>query len=217
MAGWSRQQKGALRGAVALGAALALSGCASMSDEECLTADWRLLGYEDALQGRSTATIAQYRRACAAVSVTPNLDLYQQGHQEGARQYCTAANGYRAGSNGSTYQGICPADLETGFMRGFQDGRELYSLASEISTLQASITKQESDIAAFEREIADLEEAIIDDGSSADQRRANMAEIENLNERIVELEVEISGTRRRIEEIEAEHETVAREHRLLGY
>lgn len=216
MAGWSLRGM-VLPGALGISATLALSGCASMSEEECLTADWRLLGYEDALQGRSTATIAQHRRACAGVSITPDLDLYQQGHTEGARLYCTAANGYLAGSRGSTYQGICPADLETGFMQAYRDGRELYAVTSEISTLQASIRQQQSAIEGMRHDIEELESEIVSEDSTADVRRANLEEIEGLSDRIAESEVEIAQAQRRLLELELEQETVSREHRLLGY
>lgn len=194
-----------------------LTGCASMSEEECLNADWRLMGFTDALQGRSTAALAQHRRACAAVNVTPDLDLYRQGHEEGARQYCTPANGYRAGSSGSTYQGICPADLETAFMRGYQDGRELYTITSEISRLKGVVTTNEVGIDKLRRDIAKLEEGIVSSESTPDQRRANLAEIENVGKDITEMEVVIADAKRRLLELESEQETVTREHRLLGY
>lgn len=216
MAGWSLRGV-VLPGALGLCAAIGLSGCASLSEEECLTADWRLLGYEDALRGRSTATISQHRRACAGVSVVPDLELYQQGHQEGARLYCTAANGYRAGSGGSTYQGICPADLETGFLRAYQDGRELYAVTSEIGTLQAATSRNESEIERIRRQIEELEDEIVAEDSTADQRRSKLEEIENLGKRIAEIEVEIAQAQRRLLELELEEETVTREHRLLGY
>lgn len=216
MAGQSWQGS-AFAGLACIFLAGSLGGCASMSEEECLNADWRLMGFEDALQGRSTATIAQHRRACAAVNVTPDLDLYRQGHEEGARQYCTPANGYRAGSSGSTYQGICPADLETAFMRGYQDGRELYTITSEISRLKGVVTTSEAGIDKLRRDILKLEETIVSADSTPDQRRANLAEIEDLGEDITELEVTIADARRKLLELESEQETVTRDHRLLGY
>lgn len=216
MAGQSWQGS-ALKGLVCILFAGSLSGCASMSEEECLNADWRLMGFTDALQGRSTAALAQHSRACAAVNVTPDLDLYRQGHEEGARQYCTPANGYRAGSSGSTYQGICPADLETAFMRGYQDGRELYTITSEISRLKGVVTTSEAGITKLRRDILKLEEAIVSSDSTPDQRRANLAEIEDLGEDITELEVTIADAKRRLLALESEQETVTRDHRLLGY
>jgi hypothetical protein len=204
-------------GAFALCALLFLSSCSSMSNEECRVADWRLLGYEDAMAGRSTANIASYRRACAGVAVVPDLDLYRQGHQEGARQYCTVANGYRAGSNGSSYQGICPVDLELTFMQGFQDGRSLYTYTNQISTLQSELRQSESELAQYRRQIETLESAIVAADSSPDQRRADLSEIETLNGRIAEREVLIAQTQRRIAELELGHRELVQEHRQLGY
>ena len=46
-----------------LAAMLALAGCAGMSEQACLTSDWRTVGFEDGSLGRSEATIGNYRKA----------------------------------------------------------------------------------------------------------------------------------------------------------
>ena len=38
---------------------LLLGGCATMSEQECLVSDWRAIGYEDGVQGRSEAVIGK--------------------------------------------------------------------------------------------------------------------------------------------------------------
>lgn len=202
---------------LALGAFLLLPGCASMTEEECLTADWRLMGYEDAMAGRSTSTISQHRRACAAVGVSPDLDLYQAGHREGARLYCTPINGYRTGTMGTRYQSICPADLERDFMTAFQDGRELYELTSNISHFQSEVRKHKAEITRLRDEIETLEEAIVDADSSADLRRANLREISTLGEKIATHEVELAQAQRSIAQLELTHYYLLEDHRLMGY
>lgn len=203
--------------ALAVCAVLALASCASMSEQECLTADWRLMGYTDAMEGRSTATISQHRRACAAVSVVPDLDLYQYGHEEGARQYCTAANGYRVGSNGTNYQSICPADLEYLFLDAYQDGRKLYDITKEISDLETEMRKDESLVKELRRDIEKLEKAIVDDDTTAAERRAKLAEISALGDQISNLEVDVSQARRSISRLEMQQYYMREDHRLLGY
>ena len=51
--------------------ALALPGCATMDKSECLTVDWRTIGYEDGVAGHSGDCIAQHRKACAKYGVAP--------------------------------------------------------------------------------------------------------------------------------------------------
>src|SRR5512139_1467654 len=108
--------------------ALAMSGCSTMNKQECLSVDWRTVGYEDGVAGYSGDRIAQHRKACAKYGVQTDLDQYQGGRAQGLREYCKPANGYRLGSRGGSYGGVCPADMEDGFMSAFEVGHQLYTL-----------------------------------------------------------------------------------------
>src|SRR5262249_44695875 len=119
--------------------ALTTAGCAGMSKEECLAMDWRTLGYEDGVAGYPGDHIAQHRKACAKYGVRSDLDLYQSGRAQGLREYCQPANGYRLGSNGAVYRGVCPADLEGDFVRAFEAGQQLYTLESRVSDAKARL------------------------------------------------------------------------------
>ena len=81
-----------------LAAAAALSGCNSMSAQECLATDWRTVGYEDGVNGYTGDRIGHYRKACSEHGVTPNLEQYQAGREQGLREFCKPANGFRVGS-----------------------------------------------------------------------------------------------------------------------
>src|SRR6516162_3490156 len=101
---------------------LVLGGCASMSKDECLTVDWRTVGYEDGVAGYPGDRIAQHRKDCAKYGVSTNLELYQQGRDQGLQEYCQPANGYRIGVGGGGYAGVCPANLEPAFLGAFNSG-----------------------------------------------------------------------------------------------
>ena len=64
-----------------------LSGCATMSKEECKQADWYLKGVEDASQGYATDRVVEHGKACARVNVVPDMKEYRKGHLKGARLY----------------------------------------------------------------------------------------------------------------------------------
>ena len=76
---------------------LLATGCASMDEDECRVADWRAIGYEDGASGRAASQLGERREACADHGVTPNFVAYRQGREEGLREYCTPAMGYRLG------------------------------------------------------------------------------------------------------------------------
>ena len=70
-----------------------LAGCSStMSKDECRTVDWRTVGYEDGVAGRSGERIGEHRKACAEHGVTPDLNAYRAGRAEGLREYCQPHN-----------------------------------------------------------------------------------------------------------------------------
>src|SRR5690242_16916844 len=102
--------------ALVLLVALATSGCSTMSKDECLAVNWRTVGYEDGVAGYSGDRISQHRKACAKYGVQTDLGQYQDGRAQGLREYCKPSNGYRIGSLGGSYGGVCPADMEDNFV-----------------------------------------------------------------------------------------------------
>lgn len=99
---------------------LLLSGCAGLSQEECLTADWQIIGFEDGAAGRSASRIGDHRRACAKHGVSPDKTAYDTGYDEGIRQYCSLGRGSNAGAAGYSRLQVCPADSD--YQRGYEEG-----------------------------------------------------------------------------------------------
>src|SRR5690606_23590056 len=118
---------------------LAASGCAGMSEQACLSSDWRTVGFEDGAAGRSVATVGGYRQACGKHGISPDLDGYRAGHAEGVEVYCRPSRGFDAGRSGSSYQGVCPANLEPEFLDAYNAGRHLYELESAVRGADARI------------------------------------------------------------------------------
>ena len=59
-----------------------------MGKSECVTADWRTIGYEDGLRGYPADRIGAHRVACAKHQVAPNLPAYSDGRERGLVEYC---------------------------------------------------------------------------------------------------------------------------------
>ena len=104
--------------------AFALTGCASMSKDECLTADWRLIGFEDGASGRSPTDISERRKACASYGVTPDRAAYFEGYQEGVAAFCSYNRGLGDGTGGAAANRICPQDSD--YQAGYADGLDTY-------------------------------------------------------------------------------------------
>src|SRR5882757_4069724 len=115
------------------------SGCASMSQQECAATDWQTVGYEDGVNGYSGGRIARYRTACSKYGVAPDLARYQAGREQGLREFCRSANGYRLGAAGGSYRSVCPNDLEAPFLSAFNAGHELYTLQARVWSTDAQL------------------------------------------------------------------------------
>lgn len=105
---------------------ITITGCASMSKQDCETADWHTIGYNDGARGDFYSNLDNYRKRCAGFQITPDTNAYQNGWNQGIRSYCTGEIGYRIGMAGQAYQNICPADLAPGYMAGWQQGIQQY-------------------------------------------------------------------------------------------
>lgn len=116
-----------------------LAACASMSEKECLSADWFEQGHLDGRNGQPPTRIIEHRKACAKVAVMPDGELYRQGWEHGIIEYCTPANGLAEGRAGRTYRNVCPAELEGEFLFSHQRGMELYEAERRVSDLQRQI------------------------------------------------------------------------------
>ena len=169
--------------AVLLASLLVLSGCATLSEEECLTADWFSIGFEDGANGYPSNRIGAHREACAKHGVTPDLRQYQDGHEEGLLNFCTARNGFSRARNGYQYTGICPPSLEPEFLDGYQAGREIYAVTSELSGLRSEQRSNENELSQSQRRLSEMEAVLFSESLSEEERRATYNEITRLRER----------------------------------
>ena len=66
-----------------------LSGCASISEAECRSADWYALGHRDGLLYGIRPQIEIYARQCRAFGVTASASVYLDGWQLGYSEWVT--------------------------------------------------------------------------------------------------------------------------------
>ena len=118
------------------GAILALTGCATLSPDECRTANWHSMGFEDGAAGNRATRLAEHQGACVKVGILPDAQSYAAGRAEGLKSYCTAEAGYRSGRRGDNYQGVCPADTMHSFMPAYERGRNYYEIMREIDDME---------------------------------------------------------------------------------
>jgi hypothetical protein len=176
--------------------ALALTGCASMSKDECLNVDWRTVGYEDGAAGRSGEAIGQHRKACAAAGVVPNLDAYRAGRAEGLREFCRPQNGYRVGLSGMSYGGICPEDLAPAFLQAYDAGQELHAREYRVSYAGEQLEHMRRQLDTIEHQMTEAGLATLSPTSTIEERAQALIETKQLAERHERLETDIAQLER---------------------
>ncbi|MCV6590004.1 MAG: DUF2799 domain-containing protein [Marinobacterium sp.] len=104
-----------------------LGGCASLSQNDCRSARWQMIGERDAGWGYEASRVDAHREACFRYGVQPDFAAYQDGYARGLQSYCTYKGGHQAGYKGLSYRHICPKSTEAEFLEGYRLGRQQYN------------------------------------------------------------------------------------------
>jgi hypothetical protein len=172
-------------------AILALPGCASMNEQECMISDWHTIGFEDGARGYTADRISQHRKACSGHGVVPDLAAYRQGRAEGLEQFCRPQNGFWLGSRGGAYGGTCPAESHGGFMTAYNDGRRLYDLGRRVDHSDNQIAARQREIDSLNVRIDAHEDAIVSGEMNHFERARLLLEAKDMIDERKDLEHEI--------------------------
>jgi len=130
--------------AATLVATFFVSGCATMSAEDCSAADWRALGQADGQRGELLSKAERRGNDCAKHGVVIDRSAYESGRKDGLAVYCVESTGYELGESGRAYNGVCADHDEAVFLAAFDRGREyrsfnaaVVSAADKLSTARA--------------------------------------------------------------------------------
>jgi len=170
---------------------LGLSGCATMTADECVMSDWHTIGFEDGARGYTADQLGNRRKACAKHGVAPDFESYQAGREEGLRQYCQPSRGFSLGSSGSNYNGVCPGYLEPDFVDAYNSGHRLYTLEAQVSSANNQIGNKRRELDHTKDRMRAAEAELISADTSIQDRVMVVAELKDLSERTGQLEAEI--------------------------
>ncbi|MFV2061522.1 MAG: DUF2799 domain-containing protein [Gammaproteobacteria bacterium] len=177
-----------------------ITSCATLNKDECRTANWKLIGYEDGSNGYPTSRIGEHRKACAEYGISPDLDLYNEGRAEGLHQYCVPATAYNLGRQGSSYQGNCAGYDEARFLSAFNQGIKLFTANAALSQLQKILSQRQEDLSYVKEEIHNKEQLIVDGKQSKTQIILLLLETKELYSKKTTISVEINNLQDDIEE-----------------
>ena len=141
--------------AIFLGLALAgvFPGCASMSKNQCLQADWYEIGTRDGSLGKPRTLFQSHYDACLEYGVHADRQAYYRGRAAGLQSFCTYDNGLAQGKQGKTYRQVCPPGLEPDFLAGFERGKRIFVYANRIAALENQLKTIERQINSRQQEL----------------------------------------------------------------
>lgn len=125
-----------------------VSGCATLSKEECLTGNWEKIGFRDGTNGRTSGYLQNHAKACEKSGVRPVQSLWEKGRQRGLPAYCVPAKAYSEGKKGNELRPVCPASQIARLRAANETGLEFHAYTDEINETQYRIDELERKIVA---------------------------------------------------------------------
>lgn len=134
-----------------------LSGCASISEEDCNIGAWSEYGYKDGINGRSSDRVSKYANKCGEFGVKPDSQSYLEGYDRGVVKYCTYERGYASGEDGNSYNQVCSGPLAGDYAPGYDAGRVVFEIYEEHKSLIASYDDTVHDLTEVRRKLREDE------------------------------------------------------------
>ncbi|MCD7058768.1 DUF2799 domain-containing protein [Pelagibacterium xiamenense] len=116
-----------------------LASCATLSEAECQTGDWRSIGIADGANGRPASYVDKHISACSEYGITLDRQSYEAGRQWGLTHYCRLDRAEEAGRDGDTYYGVCEGELGVSFQRVYAAAREVYDLEAQYNSAESEL------------------------------------------------------------------------------
>lgn len=170
---------------------LILSGCATLSESQCVASDWETVGYRDGLGGTASSQLLQHQNACVKHGIVPDRDSYLVGWHQGVELYCQPDNGFAVGQRGGGYSSICPGHLKDAYYAAYQDGRLLFTAQSEINRMNRQVSQKEHRIKQIKSEQSSAEADLIAEETTTERRFELLLATKALAEEHGTLETEI--------------------------
>jgi len=189
-----------------------LAGCAIPDKNECVHADWKNIGFEDGARGYPGARIGNHRKACAKYGVAPDPAQYEAGRRMGLEQWCLPRNGYRLGTQGKIYNGVCPRTLEPAFVEAINQGRALLAYENEVRKQNLQLKQTHAELDALGQDIKSMAAEMASAGVSPRRRLKLLKEMRKLEaaqrqfaDDIADMEQTLEDMRANLERIRAEN------------
>jgi hypothetical protein len=105
---------------------LLLTSCQQFSKSYCEKTNWRKEAFLLALSGENRDSYKKFAKKCAPHKTEIDKQVFNEGFDEGASQFCTNKAGLEYGKNGYPYKGTCQNINENDFIKNYIRGRLIF-------------------------------------------------------------------------------------------
>ncbi len=105
---------------------------------KCSQLNWFEKGRQDGMQGQPSNNWTMKANECETMEKTQITD-YMDGWNHGLSLYCTKDHGFVVAKSGMAYQRICPENYEEDFLKGYQEGLQVYLIEKETAQIIAQV------------------------------------------------------------------------------
>jgi hypothetical protein len=117
-----------------------LGGCASLSKDECLSANWEDIGVRDGASGQPEEYLIQHSTACAKVNVVPDRGAWMHGREKGLERFCMPHRMYNIGEYGGGFDvAICRNFDQERLIDAYEKGREVHRRADTLGNIDVEL------------------------------------------------------------------------------
>ena len=156
--------------AVVAACGLLAASCETLNEDQCVAGDWQGIGYTDGANGYTESRFGEHVKACSKYNIVPDQAQYRVGRERGLPAYCNPGRGFAVGRQGQGYAGVCPANLERGFLSGYNDGRVVWDAQQRVDRANSEISNAEYRAREAEDNIREAERQLAVSGLSDDER-----------------------------------------------
>ena len=132
-----------------------------MSKDECLNANWELLGQRDGVAG--AGSLAQQRgKVCAKYKVSLDRSLYADGYRKGVKTYCNPQAVFEYALHGQGDYQSCPLEMHNELRAYYQAAKSYYDAKENVEAIEYKIAKAKGRLAeSNSREMSDYYSGVI--------------------------------------------------------
>jgi hypothetical protein len=185
-----------------LAIALAVAGCATLSEEECQVGNWEGIGYTDGAEGQAPARFGDHNKACSEYGIAADFAAWQAGYEQGLEVYCTADNGAWAGAKGKSNTQVCVGPRGEAFQDGYAAGREYYEAEQALEHANSDYDELENELDDLQLQMDRAEAIAKDSNVSQDERNAALTRLRSLERQYGRDERELRDIHRAVRDLE---------------